>query len=102
MVYFPFYCDITDRTFLVIGGGKVAEEKVNRLLRFTDSIVVVAPETGIKGVRVLRREYREEDLALGDFVVAATGIREVDRKVAAQCRRHIATIVSRASSGREI
>ena len=87
MVYFPFYCDITDRTFLVIGGGKVAEEKVNRLLRFTDSIVVVAPETGIKGVRVLRREYREEDLALGNFVVAATGIREVDRKVAAQCRK---------------
>ena len=78
MGYFPFYYDITGRTFLVIGGGKVAGEKVERLRRFTG--------TQIRGVRILRREYRGEDLALGDFVVAATGIRELDRKIAEQCR----------------
>ena len=86
MGYFPFYYDITGRTFLVIGGGKVAEEKVERLRRFTDAIIVIAPRTQIRGVRILQREYRGEDLALGDFVVAATGIRELDRKIAAQCR----------------
>ena len=86
MGYFPFYYDITGRTFLVIGGGKVAEEKVERLRRFTDAIIVIAPRTQIRGVRILRREYRGEDLALGDFVVAATGIRELDRKIAEQCR----------------
>ena len=86
MGYFPFYYDITGRTFLVIGGGKVAGEKVERLRRFTDAIIVIAPRTQIRGVRILRREYRGEDLALGDFVVAATGIRELDRKIAEQCR----------------
>lgn len=87
MGYFPFYYDITGRTFLVIGGGKIAAEKVSRLKQFTDAIIVVAPETEISGVKVLRRAFREEDLSLGDFVVAATGIREVDRAVASECRR---------------
>ena len=98
MSYFPFYFDITDKTFLIIGGGPVAREKVNRLRRFTQDIIVIAPETEIEGTRtenpcrcaggvqILCKEYGEEDLALGDYVVAATGIREVDRKVAGDCR----------------
>ena len=98
MSYFPFYIDITNKTFLIIGGGPVALEKVNRLRRFTNSIIVIAPQTEITGVEVsaprgnsdevqiLRREYREEDLNFADYVVAATGIREVDRGVAADCR----------------
>ncbi len=99
MSYFPFYFDITNKTFLIIGGGPVALEKVNRLRHFTQDIIVIAPQTQIEGIRtdaprpgagevqILSREYEEEDLALGDYVVAATGIREVDRKVAADCRR---------------
>ena len=98
MSYFPFYFDITDKTFLIIGGGPVAREKVNRLRRFTENIIVIAPETEIEGARtenpcrcagevqILCKEYGEEDLALGDYVVAATGIREVDRRVAGDCR----------------
>ena len=99
MSYFPFYTNISNKTFLIIGGGTVALEKVDRLRRFTDSIIVIAPHTEIKGmevktpirgadrVQILRREYREEDLPLGDYVVAATGIREVDGRVAEDCRR---------------
>jgi siroheme synthase-like protein len=98
MSYFPFYLDITNKTFLIIGGGPVAHEKVNRLRRFTQEIIVIAPETEIEGTRaenpqrgvgevqILCKEYEEKDLELGDYVVAATGIREVDRKVAGDCR----------------
>lgn len=86
MNYFPFYYDITGKTFLIIGGGRVAREKADRIRRFTQNIIVVAPETAIEGVRIIRREYREEDLSLGDYVIAATGIRDVDRKVASDCR----------------
>ena len=99
MSYFPFYTNIRNKTFLIIGGGTVALEKVNRLRRFTASIIVIAPHTEMEGtdvevplrsadyVQILRREYREEDLSLADYVVAATGIREVDRGVANDCRR---------------
>lgn len=99
MSYFPFYLDISGKTFLIIGGGPVALEKVNRLRRFTQDIIVIAPQTQIEGepvetpqrcagkVQILCKEYSEEDLDLGEYVVAATGIREVDRRVATDCRR---------------
>lgn len=91
MAYFPFYTDISKKTFLIVGGGRVAQEKVNRLRRFTEDIIVIAPDTEISletgSPRVLRREYQEEDLDMADYVVAATGIQEVDRKVAKDCRR---------------
>ena len=99
MSYFPFYTNIHNKTFMIIGGGTVALEKVNRLRRFTASIIVIAPHTEMEGtdvevplrsadyVQILRREYREEDLSLADYVVAATGIREVDRGVADDCRK---------------
>ena len=32
MAYFPFYIDIKDKKFLVVGGGKVAFRKVEKLL----------------------------------------------------------------------
>ena len=98
MRYFPFFSDISSKTFLIIGGGPVALEKVNRLRRFTQDIIVIAPRTQIEGeptqvprkgagkVQILCKEYSREDLALGDYVVAATGLQDVDRKIAADCR----------------
>ena len=86
MSYFPFFTDISDKTFLIIGSGNVAADKILRLKRFTDRIIVVAPETEIEGVRVIRKEYDSGDLALGDYVVAAVGVREIDRQIARDCR----------------
>ena len=86
MSYFPFFTDISDKTFLIIGGGNVAADKILRLKRFTDKIIVIAPETEIEGVRVIRKEYDSTDLMLGDYIVAAVGVREIDRKIARDCR----------------
>ena len=47
MSYFPFFENIDDKNFLVVGGGKIAAEKVARLRAFTDCITVVAGETAI-------------------------------------------------------
>ncbi|MEN6318683.1 MAG: bifunctional precorrin-2 dehydrogenase/sirohydrochlorin ferrochelatase [Syntrophaceae bacterium] len=41
MKYYPIYLDITDKRCIVIGGGDVAERKVERLLEFGASVVVV-------------------------------------------------------------
>ncbi|MFR3009825.1 MAG: NAD(P)-dependent oxidoreductase, partial [Pseudoruminococcus massiliensis] len=43
MAYFPFYIDIKDKKILVVGGGKVALRKVEKLLQFEPKITVVAP-----------------------------------------------------------
>lgn len=41
MKYYPIYLDVTDKRCVVIGGGDVAERKVERLLEFGACVVVV-------------------------------------------------------------
>ena len=44
MTYFPFYCDIEKKKWLLVGGGRVAAGKFSRLIAFTRKITVIAPE----------------------------------------------------------
>ena len=44
MGYFPFFIDIKDKNFLVVGGGKVALRKIEKLNCFEPNIKVVAPK----------------------------------------------------------
>lgn len=47
MQLFPFFQDITDKKFVVIGSGNVASEKIERLKMFTDNIEIVSgPKPG--------------------------------------------------------
>ena len=42
--YFPMFVDISKKKILVIGGGKIAERRVETLLKFADNITVISPE----------------------------------------------------------
>ncbi len=86
MNLFPFFEDIEGKTFLIVGGGSVAAGKVSRLLQFTNRIVVIAPESDITAVEVIKRPFSREDLLLGDYVVAATDDRQLNKEIAALCR----------------
>lgn len=86
MVLFPFYENIEDKTFLIVGGGSVAAEKLEKIRMFTDRIVVVAKDTDITSAKVFRKEFEAEDLELGDIVIAATSDREVNRNISLLCR----------------
>lgn len=71
MGFYPLFLDLADRPCLVIGGGPVAERKVDGLLAVGAQVTVVSPqltsalvelvETG--RVRHLARPYRRGDLA---------------------------------------
>ncbi|MEE8827372.1 MAG: bifunctional precorrin-2 dehydrogenase/sirohydrochlorin ferrochelatase [Eubacteriales bacterium] len=86
MTVFPLFENIDGKTFLIIGGGNTAARKVGRLLQFTNRIIVVAEETDITGVKVIRRPFEESDLERADFVIAATDDRALNRRIAAACR----------------
>ncbi|MBQ8063740.1 MAG: bifunctional precorrin-2 dehydrogenase/sirohydrochlorin ferrochelatase [Clostridia bacterium] len=94
MVLFPFYQNIEDKTFLVIGGGRIAKEKLEKLRLFTDNIVVVARETDLtllnglaEGITdLLVRPFEDADLELGDYVIGATDDRELNRHISALCQ----------------
>ncbi|MBQ7536052.1 MAG: bifunctional precorrin-2 dehydrogenase/sirohydrochlorin ferrochelatase [Stomatobaculum sp.] len=86
MNLFPFYEDIEGKLFLIIGGGPVARHKLCVLRQFTDRITVLAEQTDISEVPVIRKRFSPEDLEPADYVIAATGFPETDREISELCR----------------
>ena len=86
MSYFPFFENIDDKNFLVVGGGKIAAEKVARLRAFTGCITVVAGETAMTDAAVIRRNFEETDLDAADYCICATDDSAENARIAALCR----------------
>jgi len=97
MRYYPIFIDLHGRCVVVVGGGKVAERKVRKLLRAGARVHVISPDltAGLarlaeqKKIAVTRRPYRKGDLesrggakGLGPLLVyAATNDSAVQRAV---------------------
>ena len=83
--YYMACIDLSGRSVLVVGGGRVALEKVDGLLMSAARVTVVAPqivpELAARDVELIRREYRTEDLDDRFLVVAATSTSSVNRRV---------------------
>jgi precorrin-2 dehydrogenase/sirohydrochlorin ferrochelatase len=86
---FPIFLKLEARRVLVVGGGPIAEQKLDGLLRAGADIHVVAPKAndfiqrlaaGNK-LRWSRREYVAGDLDGVALVVAATGSPEINGRV---------------------
>lgn len=91
MSYFPFFADIENRRALVVGGGKVAARKIEKLLPFGPEIVVVSPSVcseiqAMKGIEIIERKFTEDLLTGCAFVIAATDDRKVNREISEKCR----------------
>jgi siroheme synthase-like protein len=83
--YYMACLDLSGRPVLVVGGGRVAHEKIEGLLECGARVTVVALEVrpGVAGlpVEIHEREYRTEDLDGRFLVVAATSVTAVNRRV---------------------
>jgi precorrin-2 dehydrogenase/sirohydrochlorin ferrochelatase len=88
--YYPIALDLRGRACLVVGGGPIAESKVEGLLDADARVTVVSPEVThhlaeharAGRIRHVAREYRAEDVAGNQLVFAATGNRAVTEAVA--------------------
>ncbi len=96
MPYFPMFIELKDRPVLIVGGGKVALRKLQKLLPYGGSLTVVAPcilpeIEAFPQVKLRRRVFRASDLRLRPaMVIAATDDEAVNREVAMLCqKRHI-------------
>jgi uroporphyrin-III C-methyltransferase / precorrin-2 dehydrogenase / sirohydrochlorin ferrochelatase len=80
------------RRAIVVGGGKVALRRVRGLLDAGANVVVIAPEVDAElaalPVTVLRREYRDGDLAAAWLAHAASGDPAVNAQVAEEADRN--------------
>jgi len=90
--YYPVYLNLAGRKVVVIGGGKVAERKVLRLLRAGADVTVISPtltkrllkEKEKKTILFKRRPYRSGDVRNGFLVIAATDSPELNSKIAGE------------------
>jgi len=94
-VFYPVFLDLRGRDVLVVGGGPVAERKVETLLAAEARVTVVAPEisSGLRvlesgaNVRIRTRSFETGDLEGVFLVVSATDSPVVQQEVAQQARK---------------
>jgi len=83
--YLPVSLDISDKDILIIGGGRIATQKLSTLSRFTDKITILAIEicediqqTGFKQIA---KEYQPHDLNQYSIVYACTNNRTLNAQI---------------------
>lgn len=94
MGYYPIFVDLKDRPALVVGGGNVAEGKVQGLLAASADVTLVAPrltdtlrDLVVAGsIRHVAREYESTDLDGQAMCFVATDDGAINSQVAADCR----------------
>jgi len=89
--YFPFFVEIKDEKCLVVGGGRVALRKIEKLLPFGVKITVVSPAfcTEIEemtDIRKVQRPFEKRDIEGMLFVIGATDDEAVNGEISALCR----------------
>ena len=80
MAYFPMFMALDNLKVLVVGGGAIATEKLEKLVDFTKEITVIASELSPESDRLIRehclilyqRAYRVGDIEGFDIVIVAT------------------------------
>jgi precorrin-2 dehydrogenase/sirohydrochlorin ferrochelatase len=89
-VFYPMFVDLEGRRVLVVGGGPVATEKVEKLLDHDAAVRLVSPEITpelaalVEAGRIHefhRRPYEPSDLDDCFLVIAATNLDAVNRMV---------------------
>ncbi len=90
MRYFPAFLDLKDRPCLLVGGGAPAARKARLLVKAGARVTVVAPSAGPEAedlaaqgaLHLVRRGFVAGDVGGCAAVVSATGLGEVDARVA--------------------
>jgi precorrin-2 dehydrogenase / sirohydrochlorin ferrochelatase len=89
MAYYPIFLNLSGRRCVVVGGGPVAERKIEGLLEAGASVTVVSPALTTKlktlvkekKVRHFMRDYRKGDLSGYRLALVATDDGQVNRAV---------------------
>jgi len=80
MAYFPMFYDFSNKKILVVGGGYIATEKLEKLVQFSKDITVIAKELSLEAnsiikdncLALLQRGYKEGDIDGFNIVIVAT------------------------------
>jgi len=93
--HYPISIDLTNRRCVVVGGGKVAERKVDTLREYGAAVAVVSPEVTPRisrladegSIELLTETYDHAVLDGAFVVIAATDDREVNKYISKEAQR---------------
>lgn len=91
MPYYPIFLDLQGKPVLVVGAGPVGLRKARGLVEAGAAVTVVSPVV-IAGfdelnIRLILREFQDDDLRGMLLVLTATDRREVNEHVALEAKR---------------
>lgn len=94
MGYFPFFVDIGGKNGLIVGGGRIAYHKMEKLAPYGARLTIVAPVIAKdlaayaqkNDICVINRAFEPGDLAGMCFVIAASDDREVNAEIGSLCK----------------
>jgi precorrin-2 dehydrogenase/sirohydrochlorin ferrochelatase len=80
MAYFPMFYNLEDKKILVIGGGNIATQKLEKLVIFTKDITIITKELSLECHNLIKencltlyqRAYKKGDIDSFDIVIVAT------------------------------
>ncbi|MCD8842053.1 NAD(P)-binding protein [Staphylococcus arlettae] len=89
MAHMPILLDLTNKSIVIIGGGAIAERRVNKLMQFDAYITVMSPTLTAKlqklyeqqQIQWLAQDYSIHQLPPAALVVVATNNKAVNRMV---------------------
>lgn len=90
MNYYPAFLNLEGKKTVVVGGGRIAERKVLKLMQAGADVIVVSPELTSRlrrerdagRLRHIPRAYRPGDLKDSFLVIVATDSPEVNKRAA--------------------
>ena len=92
MKYFPFFMELSKKSVLLIGGGEVAERKLDLLLKANAKLTIVSPEftdyiteliNNNNNISIITDNYKEEYMNNSySFVIAATNNESLNEEIA--------------------
>ena len=94
MAYFPMFMDMTNLKVLVVGGGAIATEKLEKLLDFTKEITVIAQRVDNEAKALIeeyalalhQKAYEVGDIEGFDIVIVATDTQVLHQEIYKESR----------------
>ncbi len=96
MAYFPAFVKLDNKKILIVGGGKIAYEKLGHLLDFTPSISLIAKEFCDDIISVIedntleydQRAYRTGDIKGFDIIIIAVDNLSLQAEIYGESRQY--------------
>ena len=94
MSFFPSYLNLDNKKILLIGGGNIALEKLEKLIDFTKNITVITKETSSSflsftqkhNINIEQKSYKKGDIDGFDIVVVATDTPTLHKQIYEESR----------------